>query len=41
MDSASEKKAISYLESISVDGKVYETISTTVATMGWQMQGRK
>ena len=41
MDASSEKKAISYLKSISVDGVIHETISTTVATMGWQTPKEK
>ena len=32
-----EKKAIAYLKEIAVDEKVYETISSTIATMGWRM----
>ena len=37
IDAEAEKKAIARLKEIAVDGKVYETISTTVATMGWRM----
>ncbi len=36
VDVETEKAAEAYLREIAIEGKVYETISTTIATIGWR-----
>ena len=37
LDEIAEKKVIDYLHQIAIDGKVHETVHTTIATMSWCM----
>lgn len=37
IDEVTEAEVIEYLGKIAVEGKVYETVHTTIATMGWRM----
>ena len=39
VDEAAEKKVIEYLNAIAKDGIVHEAVHTTIATMGWRMNG--